>query len=340
MKNIQITPAGIRKALKKYEYPRSITEYIWNGFDAEATQVDISFISNVIGTISELKIRDNGYGISDPTKFEPFFESDKEIDLNAARISSNVHGKNGVGRLTFFTFASLAKWETVYEEGKKKYKYTVEVSAFDLNKYIASDPVETLEATGTVVYFQNIHTITVDNFSTDIKEFLCREFGWFLELNLAKKLSLKINESEIDYENFLVGEREIFKYEVGKNVFKIKFIHWLKSLNREYSRYYLISSDGEEKYTNTTTLNNKGDGFFHSVFIESPFFDSGNVVLHETSLYKHTEEGKAYKKLMTFVDGLLRSKRKPFLKKASDDILENFEKSGAFPKFKSNSWDQ
>ncbi|MCY7279158.1 MAG: ATP-binding protein, partial [Phormidesmis sp. CAN_BIN44] len=264
----------------------------------------------------------------------------KEIDPSASRTSSTVHGKNGVGRLTFFTFSSLAKWEIVYEKKGKKYKYIITVDALNLDNYVASDPVETLEPTGTTVYFQDIHTIIADNFNTNIKEFLCREFGWFLELNLAKKFSIKINDTEIDYRGTLIAEQEITQYKSEEHIFEIKFIRWLKSLNREYSRYFLISSAGDEKYTDTTTLNNKGDGFFHSVFIKSSFFNSGNVILYETSLYKHTKEGEAYKKLMDSVNRLLREKRKPFLKKVSDEILENFEKSGAFPKFKNNTWDQ
>jgi len=56
MKKIQITSSGIKKALKKYEYPLSISEYIWNGFDAKATQINISLTSNSIGAISELRI--------------------------------------------------------------------------------------------------------------------------------------------------------------------------------------------------------------------------------------------------------------------------------------------
>ena len=105
MKQVQITAAGIRKALRKYTYSESITEYIWNGFDAGASHVCIFIESNPIRGISTLKITDNGSGIIDSKKFYPFFESEKEIDPNAPRISSTNHGKNGVGRLTFFTFA-------------------------------------------------------------------------------------------------------------------------------------------------------------------------------------------------------------------------------------------
>lgn len=93
MKNIQITSSGIKKSLKKYSYSHSICEYIWNGFDAKATQIDISFTSNAHGAISELRIVDNGNGIFDSTRFQPFLEWHKQINPNAARTSSTIDKK-------------------------------------------------------------------------------------------------------------------------------------------------------------------------------------------------------------------------------------------------------
>ena len=65
MKNIQITSLGIIKALKSHNHLSSIAEYIWNGFDAKATQINIIMQSDDLGRISQLKIIDNGCGIAD-----------------------------------------------------------------------------------------------------------------------------------------------------------------------------------------------------------------------------------------------------------------------------------
>ena len=43
---------------------------------------------------------------------------------------------------------------------------------------------------------------------------------------------------------------------------------------------------------------------------------------------------------MFFIEQLLKSKRRPFLKKVSDQIVANLEKSRAFPNFGNNTWDQ
>ena len=341
MKQVQITAAGIRKALRKYTYSESITEYIWNGFDAGASHVCIFIESNPIRGISTLKITDNGSGIIDSKKFYPFFESEKEIDPNAPRISSTNHGKNGVGRLTFFTFAESAIWETVYEKDGKNYKYNIRVNSGTLDNYAAENPIETIDTTGTTVTFSGIHTIISDYFDTNIKEFLCKEFAWFLELKLSDKFFIKINDKNINYDHILIGENETVLHKIGDNLFEIKFIRWLQNLNGEYSRYYFINSQGNEAYTKTTTFNKKGDDFFHSVYIKSSFFDNADVRIYENSpVFKNTNEGKIYVNLMNFLDNLLSKKRKSFLKITSDHIIEVLEKCDAFPKFKKDTWDQ
>jgi hypothetical protein len=55
-----------------------------------------------------IELIDNGYGIDFEkltSKFNPFYESEKAIEISTPKHTSTMHGKNGVGRLTFFTFA-------------------------------------------------------------------------------------------------------------------------------------------------------------------------------------------------------------------------------------------
>ena len=341
MKQVKITSAGIRRALRRYDYSASIAEYIWNGFDAESSYVRIFAESNTLGGISKIKIIDNGSGIIDSTKFDPFLESDKEIDPNTPRTSSNSHGKNGVGRLTFFTFAESATWETVYEKEGKNYKYNIRVDSNSLNHYSASDAVETLEKTGTTVIFSGIQTIVLDDFDTHIKEFLCREFAWFLELKLSNEFFIEINGKKINYDRILIDEQETTSYKTEDCLFEVKFIRWSQNLRGEYSRYYFINSQDKEVYTKTTTFNKKGDNFFHSVYVKSSFFNSADVRVYDNSpVFKNIKQGKAYANLMNFLENLLSKKRKKFLRTTSDNIIDALEKNDAFPKFKKDTWEQ
>jgi hypothetical protein len=348
MEKIQITTPGIKKALKRYDNPQAIAEYIWNGFDATASCVKINYVANEMGGIDEITIKDNGFGIPYEKlrdKFTPFFESEKEIDPGARRTTSAVHGKNGVGRLTFFTFAGEAEWQTVYELNGKQYSYKITVRDDGLNNYSATEPKLVNKPTGTTVRFREVHDLIEADFYVDIADFLKREFGWFLELNRSKSFEIRINSQVFDYSS-LIDERDQFEIALNGSNFNVRYIQWNESLNREYSRYYFIDSNDNERFKETTTLNNKGDQFYHSVFIHSDFFDQIDTTTvsiqdqYQLALLGHVKSDKEFKELMDRVDKYLRERRKPFLRNYTDKLIADLEKDNAFPDFGSNEWDK
>ena len=62
---VELTSTGIRRMLNKFTSERAIAEYIWNGFDAKAKEVKLSFEleSKELDTMRSLTITDNGNGI-------------------------------------------------------------------------------------------------------------------------------------------------------------------------------------------------------------------------------------------------------------------------------------
>jgi len=60
---LEINAAGVKKALKNFTVYNALAEYIWNGFDAEASIVEVEFLRNEYEGIAGVKISDNGQGI-------------------------------------------------------------------------------------------------------------------------------------------------------------------------------------------------------------------------------------------------------------------------------------
>ena len=61
---VEIKAPGIKKILSKFEPWASIAEYVWNGFDAGATKIEIKTLTNgPLGGITEIAVIDNGNGI-------------------------------------------------------------------------------------------------------------------------------------------------------------------------------------------------------------------------------------------------------------------------------------
>lgn len=337
--NVQITSDGIKNSLKKYTPLKSICEYIWNGFDAKATEVHIETSENDLGSIVSIKIIDNGYGIERcllDDKFKPFFQSEKIYDPNAKL--SDVHGKNGVGRLTFFTFASSASWTTIYCEEDKNFEYTISIGSDELDQYKPNSPTLVDKPTGTIVEFINVNSddLTLSN----IKEQLCKEFCWYLELNEEKNYKIVFNGEILDYSQLILEKDTIEISNEGiKPAYNVKFICWNNKLN-EYSKYYYIDSNAKEKHKENTTYNNKGDSFYHSVYIKSVLFDnfdfnsnSENEQIDINGNVLYTKKSDCFQVLMCEVNQMLFDKRRPFLKSHVSEVVESLEISSAFPNF-------
>jgi hypothetical protein len=341
MGSIQIGTSGIKKSLQKYKPLKALVEYIWNGFDAKANCVEVQYNENQLGGVTALSIRDNGYGIRKDElnkKFTPFFESEKLIDPDEKMRMSAVHGKNGIGRLTFFKFATKAIWSTIYEEQGKNYKYNITIESNNLQEFYESDPIETTEPVGTIVNFENI--IGFSNIE-EMEEFLINEFCWFLELNKDKNYSIKLNDKELDYSDNVSREDTIkLVFERTKVDFDVKFILWNEKLNSEYSCYYMIDSKDNELFKETTSLNNKSDKFYHSVYIKSRIFDDFfiNAKDQGQTTIGYNKFSDEFKYVIDEADRYLRGIRKPFLKKHSDNLINELEKVRAFPNYNTKNF--
>lgn len=345
--NVNITSKGIQKVLENYNPKLALAEYIWNGFDAKADTININYSFNELGAIDYIEVIDNGYGIDFDklvTKFNPFYESEKAIEISAPKHTSIMHGKNGVGRLTFFKFAGAAKWITTFLRDNKLVSSSIQIGIDGLNTYQANILDEISDTrTGTKVTFTNIK-ISKEELEKSIIPFLISEFCWFLELNKNKGYSIIINSIPLDYTLNIADYDENIEvdYEASKTFFKFKYIQWNDTLHKEFSKFYFLNSKGEEIYKDYTTLNKKGDEYFHSVYIESEFFDDFD--------FKSTEDdrqirlrGKAkssveYKYLIKEINKYLRNKRKPFLKVYASRLVEKYEQDGILPTYK-NEWE-
>jgi len=346
--NVKITSKGIQKILKNYNPKLAVAEYLWNGFDAKANTITINYSANGLGHLESLAIADNGYGIDLnklASKFNPFYDSEKAVEISSPKHTSIMHGKNGVGRLTFFTFAHNAKWTTTYKEKDELVSGSIQISIEGLNTFqptIFDKPVQ--NQTGTEVSFSNI-TISEAEFENSIIPFLICEFCWFLELNKAKDYTIIINGVPLDFtKNILDFQDDIeIYYEPSKTNFKIKYIQWFESLHKEFSKYYFLNGNGLEVYKDYTTLNKKGDEFYHSIFISSDFFNDFDFKSNEdeiqSKLFGKAKSSPEYKYLIKEVNKILREKRKPFLRIYASRLVEKYEQDGVMPVYE-NEWEE
>lgn len=335
--NVNITSNGIQKVLRNYNEKQALAEYIWNGFDANATAVEINYSANELGFIDVLEISDDGHGINFENlsvKFDPFFESEKALQLPINKNRSVMHGKNGVGRLTFFKFANDAEWQTTFLYRGSLQSGRISIGVHALNNYqsgLLDIPLS--DRAGTRVIFSNLK-ISAEDLEQEIISYLKAEFCWFLELNKKSGYKIVVNGSKLDYEDYIQDYEDDLEicYDDTNTLFKLKFVQWKESLHKELSKVYFMNEKSEEVYKEYTTLNKKADEYFHSVYIQSEFFRdfdfSGSEYDAQVRLYHRSKSSPEYKFLHKKVNELLRAKRKIFLKEYSSRLVERYEREG------------
>ena len=134
VKNQSIDSSGITS-----DYKAAISEYIWNGFEANAKKVSIEYTLNEAFGVKELIIKDNGDGINYDELGETFgaFLASKK-NLLSLQIKSKAN--KGKGRFSFIAFSSNAEWHTVYKDNNVYKEYDINMSSDKKEVIDCSEP--------------------------------------------------------------------------------------------------------------------------------------------------------------------------------------------------------
>ncbi|MDR1371488.1 MAG: ATP-binding protein, partial [Dysgonamonadaceae bacterium] len=249
-------------------------------------------------------------------------------------------------------FAAKAVWETRFlDENDKllKYEITIHKSSKDVyeddNKVILGEGVS-----GTDLHLYDLDkSVSAQSFHSEhFTEYIAQEFGWFLHLNKDKGYSIKINGESIAYEH-IIGEDDVTLLHIkdwsnNDVVFTVSYVRWMKKIG-DKSYYYLLNTSKYEVGKILTSFNNNAIDFYHSLYVESPYFDHF-VFEKEGEESTRTDGAKnqgdiVYKRLIKKLQSLLEEKQKLFVReKAAEKLLTNYESERILPVFKNNMYDQ
>ena len=346
VKNDSIDVAGIKK-----DYKDAIMEYIWNGFDADATKVDLTYNVNELGGISEIRVCDNGTGINFENienTFGAFLSSEKR---GAKNFVDNIHGSKGKGRFSFMCFAHYCKWNTVYTDGKEFYKYSIDMDDINKKEYdISKKEKANIQTSGTEVIITGIDNLLEDNLNGyNFEECLLNNFSWYLYLNKEKNYSLNINGKSLEYKKLIDNNlSQDYELVIGDFKFKVCFIKWIEDVKSKYY-FHMLDENNTQKYKAFTRYNNNGIDFIHSVYVNSVYFNdfvpskkydntSDQISLIQSEENEKNEKDIIYKHLIQQLDEIVTSKCKEFLRANSSRLIDDLEKEKVFPKFSNDKY--
>lgn len=335
VKNQSIESSGITN-----DYREAICEYIWNGLEAHATEINVDYTLNVASGLETLSITDNGDGIvyeNITDTFCTFLSSSKNL------LSLNIKSKanKGKGRFSFSAFASSAKWITVYESENvfKTYDIILENSKKEIVN--CTEPkISRVEKSGTKVEFENIFTLTSENMAFEVLESaLLKEFAWFLYLYKGRNIKINVNGTSIDYNKFINTD---FSEKILKTIdgtkFEVTLVVWKEAIREKFCCYF-FNSKGVLKDRETTLFNRNTIDFNHSVFVKSDFFDiydniGAQLEGEQISLFVSEKDKGTYKKLRKFITEFIERKMRNYMsQKADDEIRKMMKERKTFPEF-------
>lgn len=341
----ELTSNSIEKISTSTDVNQCLGEYIWNGFDAGASIVEVNTIKNSLGGIEEIEIIDNGSGINynDLSKtFKRVLDSEK---INKY-YNDNIHGSKGRGRFAFINFAESAIWETVYKDEEKKanLKYKIIMDKNSAQQFKTTDQTKYENVSYTKVTLSGINSLKKLNpNSKKFTEFLNKNFASFLYLNKEKKYKIIINGVEFDYMKTIDSEvSESMEYELNNFKFEVHFIKWVGRIDEDYY-FYFRNNKNEQIYKCFTSFNKKSMVFPHSVYVKSKYFDNFEEINNSNSdsfLTKFNQKNETFKKLYNELIDVLNKKIKDYIKTKAPIKIEKLEKDGAFPDFKNTRYDQ
>ena len=342
VKNQSIDSSGITN-----DYRDAISEYIWNGFEAHARNINIDYTLNEAYGVKELIITDNGDGINYDELGETFgaFLASKK---NLLSLKMKSKANKGKGRFSFIAFADKAEWSTVYKDKDDYKEYQITMSndtkeVIDCSQPESSDRKES----GTSVRFSDINTLTAENMSFEILEpALLKEFAWFLYLYKSKNVEITVNGDKVDFEKYVntkLSEKSMVT--IDGHRFEISLVVWQESIKEKFCCYYFDSEDAL-KGKDTTNFNRNTINFNHSVFVKSDFFDDKENVLTnnddiQINMFESQEEKKILKKLHKEIQKLIEKKISVYLSDKAEEAVEAMiTERKTFPEFPSDVYGQ
>jgi hypothetical protein len=339
----KLTSISIERSGLPSDYKKVIAEYIWNGFDANASVIKINYDSNEVGFINSFQIIDNGTGIKFEELDETFGNFNVSKKMNSFSNTGFVKGKKGKGRFSFTSFCNKAIWKTTYESLDNNFlSYKLEINKEDSQNYSTDDKViSKVKETGTILTLSDFYSLTSDMLEENsFENYLANEFGWFLYLNKEQDYKIIINGSKLYYDDIII-DNEDDVITIGDFEFKTSYIQWNENIGDKYF-YYFLNNEKKESARKHTSFNNKAIDFHHSVYIESDYFDDFKITKKdEPSVLEKNQTDVVFKTLVTILNEKILEKEKHFIRNSqAENLIEKFNKSKILPLFKSNDYEQ
>jgi hypothetical protein len=321
MKLIQVQVHGDHlERLTKTSPVTAIAELIWNGLDAEASQVEVRLTRTEFDALEAVEVTDDGHGMAADEIEKAFsglggsWKRLRDQTRNGRRV---LHGKEGLGRFRAFSVGTRVEWTSVADGPQGRHRATVVGTAAAPGTFRASDPEPADEEdTGTVV--------RLEARDEGVNELLAASCIDKLTYMLAPYLlrypdaSVRYDGREIDPAT-LIHQSTDYQLETDPAA-TLTVVEWNRKMDRA-----LVLCDGDGFALHELTPAIQAPGFEFTAYIKSP---NVGALGHEAAL---GEMHPAVAPLVSEARDLLREHFRRRLDESSREIVEGWVTDGVYP---------
>lgn len=307
----------------------AIAELIWNGFDADAMQVSVTFEVSELGSVTEIRVRDNGIGVDHDIvrgAFGNLGNSQKKGKSKTVLRNRLLHGKVGRGRFYSFSLGYYVLWNTVYRKGEKLYRYTVSGDLSRIGTFEISDPEEVMEGeTGTEVVVRDIYShlpsLLSDNALSQITEQFAKYLCDYPDVSLVYNAKTVDGKQAIkETVNFTLSDITLHSGE--KTTAEVNIIEWA---NTSSNTLVLCDENGSPVYEASLSVHTLG--YDCSVYVKSDIF---RILNDDNSLLLEYLDPDI-RQVVDAAKDTVRSHFKDKTTKAAVDVITKLKQQDIYP---------
>jgi hypothetical protein len=227
---------------------QALAELIWNGLDADATSVRVTFDYNDLGAMSTVIVTDNGQGISyaeAPEAFRRLGGSWKRPGAVTKSEGRFLHGQDGRGRFKSFSLGRFAEWDVTYKKGEELWSFKITMNASNIREVRISDerPAAGGKERGVTLTITDLYkehrSLTTDTGIQELSEIFA------LYLADYQEVLIRIGGQQIDPDSVIASRHAVNLADIADedkaHAARLEIIEWRAMTNRAL---YLCNEKG------------------------------------------------------------------------------------------------
>ena len=316
--------------LSKTSPTKALAELIWNGLDADADKVVVSFEIGDLQGITSIEVTDSGHGIDFDEAdycFGNLGDSWKKKTDRSRDKKRILHGKEGQGRFRAFALGEGVTWETCYLSPGGLLNYRITGLRTTQTRFQIDDKPQQSNTgnTGTRVTISNVdrrsNVLTSDKVLQEITELLALYLTQYRDVEINYNGTV-INPSDL-YESVVdLPIESILSEDMQVVSATLTVVEWKRRVEHGL---YLCDADGFALERIAAGV--RPEGFFYTAYLRSDYISEAD---HNNTLLLWNSEPV----LSQLIESARESLRAHFRQKASDaasDLVDEWKKEQVYP---------